>query len=502
MDGFSVDVREAGGDEHFKEARPQTDSTEREGGHQISESYGGLDAVVEIKTEPVDVEENHSMQCEDGKLTTNQDGESVQANPRSDDEAADSKSPNQEYKCSECAEIFTTKAAARKHVELHMFNGRDFGCDLCGASFKEPMDYAKHMYAGRCEHDGGVSEEDEEASSGLEGPSGEGTKKKRRNRDHFCKHCGDLFMGVQTLRKHMKDIHGEKLEFKCERCDKIFAKKSNLLRHVRAFQNRESCSTRSPRSMENSDIHCPVCQKKFGSNWNLTIHMRLHSGDKPFKCRPCDKAYTSKQSLIEHQQSVHSDVKPILCEVCGKRFHRQVHLRRHMVQHLERKYQCRTCGMRFLEFGKFTAHTKKHNGVFLFPCCYCDRKFKAKQQQIGHIRTHTGDRPYRCPVCDRGFTLKKAMVKHNKLMHSNERKFGCQACGKRYKENWALNKHVRDAHQTERTENGPQDTETESGEKLHQAESGPADLNQMEVPQNTQSYSDYQMSFAPFSSLQ
>lgn len=42
---------------------------------------------------------------------------------------------------------------------------------------------------------------------------------------------------------------------------------------------------------------CHICQKNFSSTSALQIHMRTHTGERPFVCSVCQKAFTTKGNL-------------------------------------------------------------------------------------------------------------------------------------------------------------------------------------------------------------
>ncbi|XP_052897213.1 zinc finger protein 888 [Anopheles moucheti] len=191
------------------------------------------------------------------------------------------------FRCTECCKTFTCHKSLQTHMDvMHPFMVREpqtYSCDQCDRTFDDCRKLTKH---------------------------------RRKHKFQQCPVCKKLLL-KQNIGTHILAHQGV---FRCDVCDKSLSCKKSLKRHLETVHssptertNRDYSCSICPRKfyhiahLQNHRQHhimqkCPLCDKLVRKN-NLYEHVAAHKG--AYRCKPCDKVYTSKLGLKIHEKQKH-----------------------------------------------------------------------------------------------------------------------------------------------------------------------------------------------------
>nr|KAF6424325.1 zinc finger protein 407 [Rousettus aegyptiacus] len=167
---------------------------------------------------------------------------------------------------------------------------------------------------------------------------------------------------------------------------------------------------------------CHLCDRSFTEKWALNNHMKLHTGEKPFRCTwpTCHYAFLTASAMKDHYRT-HTGEKSFLCDLCGFAGGTRHALTKHRRQHTgEKPFKCDECNFASTTQSHLTRHKRVHTGEKPYRCPWCDYRSNCAEnirKHILHTGKHEGVKMYNCPKCDYGTNVPVEFRNHLKEQH-------------------------------------------------------------------------------------
>lgn len=246
--------------------------------------------------------------------------------------------PDIPWKCNQCPKAFLSEANLLVHKRCHSWTY--VPCPFCLRKFSTNHNLDVHI---KSKHNNRPPTSPS-ASSNLK-PFKAISLVKYKNK-FICDYCGNDFLSKETLEKHFGfhathdfrvikcdiclmifandealDEHRQNHYYdrsECRLCNHVFANEIKLRTHMHRYHSVTSKKQPSRLKLPNGvkkaktdDVQaekpaylCNVCGKSVTSAKSLRDHSRVHTGEKPFKCPNCDKAFLLKGTMKIHMRTV------------------------------------------------------------------------------------------------------------------------------------------------------------------------------------------------------
>lgn len=272
------------------------------------------------------------------------------------------------FKCDTCDKLCGTLAAYKSHVRVHK---NQKICKHCKKSFNGNYNLKVHIQTIHL-----------------------------KSKPYKCEYC-DYATGVKsTLKSHLRQHTGD-TPYKCQYCEKAFHNSSNYKEHLRQHTGEQP-------------YECKDCGEKFALGKRLKAHAKTHITNPILTCTKCGKKFRKRGSFIRHDESNVCIRKDHVCEYCNKPFSKLGYLTEHLRIHTgDEPYKCEICNKTFKHGYALKVHRYNHTGEKPYECKFCSERFRSTSCMKRHIRSiHTGERPYGCTICGKRYLMGATVRKH------------------------------------------------------------------------------------------
>uniref|UniRef100_A0A182MS63 Protein krueppel n=1 Tax=Anopheles culicifacies TaxID=139723 RepID=A0A182MS63_9DIPT len=211
----------------------------------------------------------------------------------SEREATDDSDPSTDldsYRCNECSKTFTCHKSLRTHMDvMHPYIERPpqtYSCDQCDRAFDDCRKLGKHRRKHKFQQCPVCKKQLLKQNINTHILAHQGVFR--------CDECGRSLSCQKSLKRHRETLHATPADrsnrvYGCGLCPLKFYHIVHLQKH------------RQQHILQK----CPLCEKLIRKS-NLYEHVAAHKG--AYRCKPCDKLYTSKLGLKIHEKQKHAAV--------------------------------------------------------------------------------------------------------------------------------------------------------------------------------------------------
>ena len=140
---------------------------------------------------------------------------------------------------------------------------------------------------------------------------------------HKCDTCGKLFTQRRTLKKHKLNKH-EGVFWDCNICNFKAAHPNTLTEHKKYLHGVNIKKKHK----------CSECGELFHTKYKLTVHFRIHSGERPHQCQFCKQRFRGSLTQWHRLGSCKKNHdQKIKCTHCGFISENQDILKLHRLSH-------------------------------------------------------------------------------------------------------------------------------------------------------------------------
>lgn len=279
---------------------------------------------------------------------------------------------NEPMKCDDCAERFESVHELCVHLRTHRRQRPKWRCELtisqCTVCEKKIL--ARNLKRHMAIHGSAVAASSS-SSSDIQTPA---DRQYYEDKLAKCNVCNSE-ISFKNLKRHMLTIHGEG------------ALEELVLQ--RRGGRQQGVLTPPPRR---GQALCEICGVERCDRESMIVHMRIHSGERPFKCPSCEKTFTANKAMLKHHRRHRTrttdegteeskSIIPIDCKQCSKSFKTRRSMNAHMtLKHTDagRPFHCNECPLKFKNVSTLDRHMDVHEfRRSKLHCHVCDRKFNS-----------------------------------------------------------------------------------------------------------------------------